>query len=146
MSAHIPNAIPATVVAGDTVTWRITAPLFPAGIGWQLQTTLINATGKIAVTSAADGDAHLVNVAASVTTDWAPGRYTWATRAVREMESYTVAVGEIEIKPDLAVAEYEIAGRRMKYTPIAELIKLRDQYRREVRQQSSKSGRILLRF
>lgn len=34
---------------------------------------------------------------------------------------------------DPGVAEYEIAGRKMKYTPIAELIKLRDRYRSDVR-------------
>jgi hypothetical protein len=33
---------------------------------------------------------------------------------------------------DPAVAEYEIAGRRMKYIPIIELVKLRDRYRGEV--------------
>lgn len=33
---------------------------------------------------------------------------------------------------DPAVAEYEIAGRRMKYIPIADLLKLRHQYESEV--------------
>ncbi|HAF43425.1 MAG TPA: hypothetical protein DCK83_00385 [Gallionellaceae bacterium] len=33
---------------------------------------------------------------------------------------------------DVAVGEYEIAGRRMKYIPIAELIKLRNRYKNEV--------------
>ncbi len=33
---------------------------------------------------------------------------------------------------DVAVAEYEIAGRRMRYIPIPELIKLRQMYQREV--------------
>jgi hypothetical protein len=33
---------------------------------------------------------------------------------------------------DPAVAEYEIAGRRMKYIPIAELLKLRSRYQAEV--------------
>ena len=33
---------------------------------------------------------------------------------------------------DPAVAEYEIAGRRMKYIPITELIKLQDRYRNQL--------------
>jgi hypothetical protein len=33
---------------------------------------------------------------------------------------------------DVAVAEYEIAGRRMKYIPIADLIKLRSRYQNEL--------------
>jgi len=32
---------------------------------------------------------------------------------------------------DPAVAEYEIAGRRMKYIPMGELLKLRDAMKRE---------------
>ena len=47
---------------------------------------------------------------------------------------------------DPAVAEYEIAGRRMKYIPIDQLLKMRDQYRREVRGVGGKSGRVYLRF
>jgi hypothetical protein len=38
---------------------------------------------------------------------------------------------------DLAVAEYEIAGRRMKYIPIAELIKMRSRYQLEVNAQAN---------
>jgi hypothetical protein len=30
------------------------------------------------------------------------------------------------------VAEYEIAGRRMKYIPIADLIKMRNRYKYEI--------------
>ena len=49
------------------------------------------------------------------------------------------------------VAEYEIAGRRLKTIPIPDLLKLRDRYRQEVRAQSGsngsgRSGRIYLRF
>lgn len=38
---------------------------------------------------------------------------------------------------DLAVAEYQIAGRMMKYIPIAELIKLRSRYRLEVQTETN---------
>lgn len=38
---------------------------------------------------------------------------------------------------DPAVAEYEIAGRRMKYIPVAELLKLRQFYAREVAAESA---------
>lgn len=34
---------------------------------------------------------------------------------------------------DPGVAEYEISGRRMKYIPMAELLKLRNYYRAEAR-------------
>lgn len=38
---------------------------------------------------------------------------------------------------DVAVAEYEIAGRRMKYIPIAELLALRSRYRLEVQSEDN---------
>lgn len=38
---------------------------------------------------------------------------------------------------DMAVAEYQIAGRQMKYIPAAELIKLRSRYRLEVQAEES---------
>jgi len=38
---------------------------------------------------------------------------------------------------DSAVAEYEIAGRRMKYIPIAELVKLRNRYRLEIQSEDN---------
>ena len=89
-------------------------------------------------------------------------------------DAYTIRTGSIEVLPsfaasvsldarthaektleaieawienhDPAVAEYEIAGRRMKYIPIDQLLKMRDQYRREVRGVGGKSGRVYLRF
>lgn len=38
---------------------------------------------------------------------------------------------------DPAVAEYEIAGRRMKYVPISELMRLRLRYQNEVKNEES---------
>jgi hypothetical protein len=38
---------------------------------------------------------------------------------------------------DLAVAEYEIAGRRMKYIPIPELLKMRSRYQLEVQSEDN---------
>lgn len=174
MSAPVPSSVPASVRAGDTVAWRIAAPLFPAGAGWSLEYTLINADRKISIDSAADGDAHLVNVPAATSASWIAGGYEWVCRATDGTAVHTIAAGNIDIKPnlaahvaidtrshavktlaaieawieghDLAVAEYQIAGRVMKYIPIAELIKLRDQYRREVRGQSGQSGRVYVRF
>ena len=38
---------------------------------------------------------------------------------------------------DVAVAEYEIAGRRMKYIPLGDLIKLRNRYKNEIAAQAN---------
>lgn len=174
MSAPIPTTEPAVLRAGDTAAWLLTLPEFPAGSGWSLEYTMINAGGKIAITSTPQGDAHSVRVLPATTALWSAGTYAWQCRVSNGTDAYTIGTGSIEIKPDLAglaasdqrshadkvlakietwletrdpaVAEYEIAGRRMKYIPIAELLALRDRYRRDVRGQSGKSGRIYLRF
>jgi hypothetical protein len=174
MTAPIPTAAPATLRAGDTASWQISLADYPAGDGWSLEYTLINAAGKITFTSAASGNDHRVTVAATTTAGWAAGNYAWQCRAKKGAEVYTVNTGTVDVLPDfatltasdqrsfaektlaaleawienhdLAVAEYEIAGRRMKYIPVAELLTLRDKFRREVRTTAGKSGRIYMRF
>lgn len=174
MSAPTQTTEPAALRAGDTANWLLNLPYHPAGQGWSVQYDLVNATHKITLTSAAEGDQHRITEAAAITAGYTPGKYLWQKRVKKGAEAYTLGTGTIEILPDLAavvtldtrshaqktlealeawienrnpgVAEYEIAGRRMKYISIAELLKLRDQYRREVRGTSGKSGRIYLRF
>ncbi len=174
MSAPTLTTEPATLRAGDTADWLLSLPDYPAGDGWSVEYALINAAGKITIASAAEGDAHRIHVAPATTADWAAGTYAWQRRVSNGTDATTDRTGSIEILPDFAamvaidarthaqktlaaieawieshdpgVAEYEIAGRRMKYIPVAELLKLRDQYRREVRGQSGKSGRVYLRF
>lgn len=176
MSAPIQTSEPAHLRAGDTASWQITLPDYPASAGWSLAYTLINASAKISFTSSASGDAHRVSVPPATTSGWSAGTYAWQCRVSKAGEAYTVATGSITIDPDfaaagiatldarthaqktldaieawierhdLAVADYQIAGRAMKYVPISELLKLRDAYRREVRGQSGKSGRVYVRF
>ena len=61
----------------------------------------------------------------------------------------------LEGRATSATAEYQIAGRALKYIPIPELLALRDSYRREVRQEDaanrlaaglSSKGRIYVRM
>jgi hypothetical protein len=156
----IPTAEPPSVAAGDTVTWRRTLDDYPASAGWSLGYVLINGTAKITVTSSASADDHLVLVPASTTTSWAAGTYAWRARVTKGAEVYTVGEGRITVRPSFgsstldartharktlesveaviegrassAVLEYEIAGRRLKNIPVADLLALRDRYRAEV--------------
>lgn len=174
MTAPIPTAAPATLRAGDTASWQISLADYPAGDGWSLEYTLIGASGKITITSAASGNDHRITVAAATTAGWTPGPYAWQCRAKKGAEAYTVNTGSTEILADFAsltasdqrnhaekvlaaieawlenhdpaVAEYEIAGRRMKYISPKELSAMRDKYRRELRITARKSGRIYTRF
>ena len=174
MTAPIPTSEPAEIRAGDTATWLLSLPAYPAGDGWSLEYTAINAGGRLSFESSAQGAAHLVRVLPADTSAWLPGAYQWQCRVSNGTDAFTIRSGSVNIiadfaslaasdqrshaqktlaaleswieNHDLAVAEYEIAGRRMKYIPITELLKLRDQYRREERGQSGKSSRIYVRF
>ena len=102
MAQTIPTSEPAIIVAGDTLAWTKSLPDYPASEGWQLSYRLINATGKIDITSAADGDEHAITVAATTTAAYTPGVYTWQSAATKAAERYTVATGAVTIKPNLA--------------------------------------------
>lgn len=181
MAYTVPTALPASLRAGDTATWSRLLADYPASAGWVITTTLVRLGAKITITSAADGDAHKSTVSATTTATWSAGQYAYHERVSNGTESYTVGTGNIDILPDFAsttaggldarshaqktlealeawienrnigVAEYEIAGRRLKTIPIPDLLKLRDRYRQEVRAAAgsngaAKSGRIYLRF
>lgn len=181
MAYTVPTSVPATLRAGDTAIWSRSLADYPASAGWAITITLVKAGTKITVVSVADGDAHKSTVAAATTAGWVAGSYAYQERVTLGAESYTIGTGNIDIMADFAsatasgmdarqhaqrtldaleawienrdigVAEYEIAGRRLKTISIADLLLLRDRYKREVRAQSGtngsgKSGRIYLRF
>lgn len=174
MSAPTLTTTPASIRAGDTATWLLELADYPASGGWSVEYNFVNAAGKFTIASTAEGSAHRLRAAPAVTAAYAAGTYGWHARVTNGTDAFSVASGSIEVLPDLAemvaldtrshaqktlaaleswieghdlaVAEYEIAGRRMKYIPITDLLKLRDQYRREVRGTSGKSGRVYVRF
>lgn len=178
----LPTTEPASLYAGDTATWLKTLPDYPAGQGWVLFYELVNGQRRLHFTAAAQGNDHLVNVAASDTAQWAPGQYDWRARVSRDSQVFTVATGRTAVQPSFAeavdarstarrtleaieavlenrassaTAEYQIAGRQLKYIPIPELLTLRDRYRRDVRDEEAAArmaaglghpGRIHVRF
>lgn len=156
----IPTNEPVSLRAGDTWKWKRTLADYPAGT-WTLKYRFKNAAGYFEIVASADGTDHSVEVSAATTAAYAAGRYTWMAWVEGGSEKYTVDTGTLEVDPDYrastaaydgrsharkmldaieawleardpAVAEYEIAGRRMKYIPVAELIKLRNRYITEV--------------
>lgn len=163
MSPPIPSSVPSVFRAGDTAIWRRTLSDYPAGDGWTLDYLLVQPSRQITLTATADGDSHLIEIAASTTQTWTPGSYSWQERASKAGKIHTTATGTLQIQPsfaaatlgldarthaqktldaleawiesrDLGVAEYQIAGRQLKTIPIPDLLLLRDRYRREVRE------------
>ena len=162
----IPANEPSSLRAGDTWKWTRTLADYPAGT-WTLKYRFKNATSYFEIVAGTSGTDHSVSVAAATTAGYTAGSYTWmAWVEGGSSEKYTVDTGTLEIDPDYrastaaydgrsharkmldaieawleardpAVAEYEIAGRRMKYIPIAELVKLRNRYGLEVRNEDA---------
>jgi hypothetical protein len=97
MTAPVPTTEPASVVAGDTLTWKRTLADYPAGT-WTLKYRLINSAGKFDITATAE------RTDAAKILDQLNAAYI----------AYTASNGH--------VAEYEIAGRRMKYRSAAEIL------------------------
>ena len=160
--ATIPEIEPSSVTAGDTIAWTKSIQDYPASASWVLKYRLINATAKIDITASASGSAHAVSVSKTTSASWAAGFYDWQAYVEKGTERFTVGTGRMQVLPnladvaaagydtrsvarktldainawlttrDLAVAEYEIAGRRMKYISIAELLKLRSSLQADV--------------
>jgi hypothetical protein len=184
MANPVPTSVPAKITAGDTLSWSRSLPDYPANGGWVLKYRLINAAGKIDITAGASGADHLVSVTAATSAAYAAGTYDWQEYVEKGTERYTTGAGSIVVSPnlaaqaggldtrtdarrmldavnawlvarDLAVAEYEIAGRRMKYIPIADLIALRGKLQAEVNREEaaarimrgeSPGNKLLVRF
>ncbi len=165
MAPPIPSVEPTSVIAGDTVKWTKSLADYPAGDGWSLTYTFINAGGKFTISAGADGDAFLVNVAPATSGGWSAGDYDWRAQVSKSGEIFTVATGRTTVQPSFGgstldgrstarkmldaveavlenrasseVAEYQINGRQLKYTSIPDLLKLRDRLRFDVQREDA---------
>lgn len=159
MTTSIPTTEPSTINPGDSVNWTRSLPDYLPSDGWVLSYELVKASTRYALSSSASGDKHLVGISAATSADYVAGDYDWRARVTKGPETYTVSTGRIRVKPSFATAidarsnqrialeaieatlsgratsataEYEIAGRRLKYIPLPELLTLRDRYRIDV--------------
>lgn len=107
--------IPEKMVAGESASWKYANSDFPASSGWSLVYSLINAAGKITITSTADGSDHLVEVASGKSANYAVGEYDWQAHVSNGTERYKVAEGVIEITPDFeAQSAYDTRSHAKK--------------------------------
>lgn len=100
--AEIATIEPSEITAGDTIQWKKTLSDYPASAGWALKYRFINSAAKYDITAAADGDDHLVTIAAATSAGYTAGTYTWTRRVEKGTERYTLGSGTVEILPDLA--------------------------------------------
>lgn len=159
--------IPAKISAGLTFDRLAACIAWPAP-DWSLS-LLLRGPSTINLSATAESSQHRFRALASVTTAWAPGRYTYSIRATRGDDVVEVESGSVDITPDMAniaagtdtrsharrtleninaVLEkratqdqqrYAINNRELWRTPIPELLLLRDRYAAEVRREEAVS-------
>lgn len=140
-------------------------PQFPAP-DWELSLHL-RGPSVINLVAVADADGHKFTATAADSAGWKPGIYSYVVRATNGADVRQVDATTLEVLPDLAsitdpsdlrsharkaleaieaVLEkrasrdqerYTIKDRELWRTPIADLLKLRDVYRAEVRREDA---------
>jgi hypothetical protein len=104
MAVTIPDIEPTEFYAGDTVSWKISNPDFPAP-RWVLKYSLVKDGQLIAVTSAASGTAHLVTITAATSATYTAGEYSWRSYVDGgASERYPVSSGVIKVLENYALA------------------------------------------
>jgi hypothetical protein len=160
--ADIPDTEPAQLRAGDTWKWTRSLSDYPAGTwtlkyrfknaagGFELvatasgtdhlisilaATTAAYAAGSYSWQAWVESGAEKYTVDSGVCEVQPDYRAASAATALDDRTHAAKMLDAIEAwleSRDPGVAEYEIAGRRMKYIPATELLKLRSRYRAEV--------------
>lgn len=97
------DAIPKTITAGESVSWRVSLADYPASSSWVLTYTLVKSDNQIQIAAAASGADHLVEIPYTTTQAYDPGEYDYQAHVSNGTERYRVGSGKIEILADFAV-------------------------------------------
>lgn len=161
---------PVELRAGVTLSVRNLLTAYPADGGWTLRVAL-RGPAAINLVGTSDGVTHVLSADAATTAGWAPGTYAWAATLEHGLDVVDAGGSSFVIVPSmgsitafyvatthaertLALIEaaiegripkdqqsYQIGNRQLTRIPIADLIKLRSQYRAEVaRDRRRRSG------
>lgn len=156
---------PDKISAGISLSLRATLPAYHPD-DWALS-AILRGPVAIDLIATADGSQHLFSATAATTATWSPGLYWYSVRASNGGEVQEVETGQLTVAADLAAAggsfdgrsfaqrsleaieavlekrasmdqeRYRINNRELYRTPIADLLKLRDRFRAEVRQEQA---------
>lgn len=170
MGGEVLEQFPTKIQAGLTFSATVEAADNPAP-DWSL-TAALRGPDVIDLAANGDGVSHEFTAPAADSAIWSPGRYAVSIRATDGTSVIEIEAGFLDIVADIVALEaghdsrnhaervleaieavienratkdqqgYSIGGRSLQRTPIADLLTLRDKYRREVNR--SKSGRARL--
>lgn len=157
--------LPDKIKAGLSFSQLFTLTAYQPPV-WQV-TAVLRGPASINLTAVQDGNQHKFEASAETTAGWQPGAYWYSVRVNNGVDTLEVEEGQIQITPDLAAVgenfdgrshaqrsldaieaviekratmdqeRYRINNRELYRTPIADLLKLRDVYRAEVRQEKA---------
>lgn len=160
--------LPDSIAAGLTFRKTLNLTAYPANTGWGIS-IFLRGKSAIDIDSTPNGSQHVIDVSAAVTATWTAGSYGYSVRAIHsdgevfEVERGTLTItadmqtitdgdfrshaqkfldaieATIEGRATLDQERYRINNRELYRTPLADLIKLRSQYRNEVRQEKAKA-------
>lgn len=176
----VAQSTPSQIIAGDSASWQITTPDYLSTDGLSLTYEFVRATARQTAVSTADGaGGHLLSITVAQSALWPAGTYQWRARALKALEAVTVLSGSLQVLPaysaaidarstaqkaldavietlggraSSATAEYEIEGRKLKFIPIADLLRLKSHLTQEVAKEratltgASLSSRIYVRW
>ncbi len=155
------SLIPEQLAAGLSVSFLVSLADYSAP-EWQAK-LILRGPASIDLDSVAEDSSHRFTKTPTTTAQWVAGDYWYSLRVTDGTDIHEVGSGRITITPDLeaqssgydgsthpekvlaaieAVIEgraskdqdsYRINNRELRRTPISQLLKLRDQYRREVK-------------
>ena len=93
---------PASIYAGDTISWLIALPDYPANAGWVLKYKAVSASGYFALVSTAVGADHAVSASKTDTAAYTAGTYTLTKYVESATELVTLAELPLTVKPAIS--------------------------------------------
>lgn len=149
---------PQSISVGFSYSWRRSLADYPAST-WTLKYSIVNASDRFEITATADGDDHVVAIAATASADYKAGQFKLVGYVEQGSDKHIVYSADLEICPDplkvsdqrtyaervLEACELMIEGSASKdqqslmvdgqtlvRRTVEDLIKLRDRFKREV--------------
>lgn len=117
--------IPATLQAGDTLTWTDSLSEYPATTYTLNYSLRAFGLSVINIAATASGTDHAVAATAATTAGWAAGDYAWTAYVEKgagaSLERYTIATGSVTVKPALHTALSSADNRSMAVKMLAAL-------------------------
>lgn len=108
MTATVPNRIPTTIRAGDTVLWDFNAPDYLPGDSWVATVEFRNAGGTInkTIDATANGELHRFEVTAAVSATWSTsaGQVFYLIYVTKATQRFSLERGNLEVLTNLETA------------------------------------------